>query len=97
MHTCEDTASVKLVLRQMEEAGIPYDPATFMTCFKVFCRSGEYDKAVRSSGRLTTVHTLCLTWVLGHLRRSKFLLQPSRKAFLIASEYGKQSTTRSAS
>jgi len=50
MHTCEDTASVKLVLRQMEEAGIPYDPATFMTCFKVFCRSGEYDKAVCSSG-----------------------------------------------
>ena len=48
MHTCEDTASVKLVLRQMEEAGIPYDPATFMTCFKVFCRSGEYDKAVRA-------------------------------------------------
>ena len=47
MHTCEDTASVKLVLRQMEEAGIPYDPATFMTCFKVFSRSGEYDKAVR--------------------------------------------------
>ena len=50
MHTCEDTASVKLVLRQMEEAGIPYDPATFMTCFKVFCRSGEYYKAVCSNG-----------------------------------------------
>ena len=47
MHTCQDTASVKRVLRQMEEAGVSYDAATFMTVFNVFARSGDYDKAVK--------------------------------------------------
>ena len=47
MHTCQDTASVKRVLRQMEEAGVSYDAATFMTVFNVFARSADYDKAVK--------------------------------------------------
>ncbi len=31
----------------MEEAGVSYDAATFMTVFNVFARSADYDKAVK--------------------------------------------------
>ena len=47
IHTCHDTPSVQEVLRQMDEAGIAYDQSTFMTCYNVFERAAEYDKAIK--------------------------------------------------
>ena len=71
MHTCQDTEDVQWLLQQMDEAGISYDTSTFMTCYKVFERSMEYDKALKVLGAaeqegvlthekvtITTVNTL---------------------------------------
>jgi hypothetical protein len=47
MHTCQDTASVQQLLQQMDAAQVAYDTSTFMTCYKVFERAREYDKAIK--------------------------------------------------
>ena len=75
MNTCQGTEDVQRLLQQMDEAGVQYDASTFMTCYKVFERAMEYDKALKVLGAaqqegvladetvtLTTVNTL--RWIL---------------------------------
>jgi hypothetical protein len=47
IHTCDKLECVQRILGQMDEAEVAYDQSTYMTCYNVFERSGQYERAIQ--------------------------------------------------